>query len=69
MSEGELLQMEKSRKLNLDESIYFEIIKNKTASLLSSACAVGDSTSKCAEITALMKDFAEKSGYRIPDQR
>src|SRR5688572_14894346 len=40
MSEGELLQMEKSRKLNLDEDIYFEIIKNKTASLLSSACAV-----------------------------
>ena len=36
MSEGELLQIEKSRKLNLDEDIYFEIIKNKTASLLSS---------------------------------
>src|SRR6195952_6029033 len=39
MSEGELLQMEKSRSLNLDEAIYFEIIRNKTASLLSSACA------------------------------
>ena len=35
MSEGELLQMEKSRSLNLDEEIYFEIVKNKTASLLS----------------------------------
>src|SRR6187551_118823 len=34
MSEGELLQMEKSRSLNLDESVYLEIIKNKTASLL-----------------------------------
>src|ERR1700712_3736197 len=39
MSEGELLQMEKSRSLNLDEAVYFEIIRNKTASLLSSACA------------------------------
>src|SRR3954466_1881527 len=36
MSEGELLQIEKSRKLNLKEEIYFEIIRNKTASLLSS---------------------------------
>src|SRR5687768_14061278 len=41
MSEGELLQIEKARKLNLKEDIYFEIIKNKTASLLSSACGVG----------------------------
>src|SRR5688500_6037680 len=41
MSEGELLQMEKSRSLNLDEHIYFEIVKNKTASLLASACAAG----------------------------
>src|SRR5215204_5789959 len=41
MSEGELLQMEKSRSLNLDETVYLEIIKNKTASLLSSACGAG----------------------------
>src|SRR5678815_128209 len=34
MSEGELMQIEKSRSLNLDEAIYFEIIRNKTASLL-----------------------------------
>jgi octaprenyl-diphosphate synthase len=70
MSEGELLQMEKSRKLNLDESIYFEIIKNKTASLLSSACAVGAySTSKDAGITEQMKDFGEKVGiaFQIKD--
>jgi octaprenyl-diphosphate synthase len=39
MSEGELLQMEKSRSLNLNEEVYFEIIKSKTASLLSAACA------------------------------
>ncbi|QQS30884.1 MAG: polyprenyl synthetase family protein [Sphingobacteriales bacterium] len=41
MSEGELLQMERSRRLNLDETTYFEIITKKTASLIASACAVG----------------------------
>ena len=41
MSEGELLQIEKARTLNLVESVYFEIIRNKTASLLASSCAAG----------------------------
>ncbi len=41
MSEGELLQMEKSRKLNITEEEYYTIISGKTASLLSSACASG----------------------------
>jgi octaprenyl-diphosphate synthase len=41
MSEGELLQMEKARKLDIEEDIYFEIIKNKTASLIAAACKVG----------------------------
>jgi len=70
MSEGELLQMEKSRKLNLDEDIYFEIIKSKTASLLSSACAVGAySTSKDDAATEKMKIFGEKVGiaFQIKD--
>lgn len=70
MSEGELLQMEKSRSLNLDESIYFEIIKSKTASLLASACAAGAwSTSQNAEITERMKVFGEKVGiaFQIKD--
>lgn len=70
MSEGELLQMEKSRKLNLDEAIYFEIIKSKTASLLSSACAVGAySTSKDEALTEKMKNFGEKVGiaFQIKD--
>ncbi len=44
MSEGELLQMEKSRSLNLNEDVYYEIIKGKTASLLSAACAAGAAT-------------------------
>lgn len=41
MSEGELLQMEKARHLNITEDIYFEIIRKKTASLLASCCAIG----------------------------
>jgi octaprenyl-diphosphate synthase len=70
MSEGELLQMEKSRTLNLDEKIYFEIIKSKTASLLASACAAGAwSTSHDTEITDRMKNFGEKVGiaFQIKD--
>lgn len=70
MSEGELLQIEKSRTLNLKEDIYFEIIRNKTASLLSSACAVGAySTSKDPHITNRMKMFGEKVGiaFQIKD--
>lgn len=70
MSEGELLQMEKSRSLNIDEAVYFEIIKNKTASLLSSACAAGAwSTSKNAEAASQMKQFGEKVGiaFQIKD--
>jgi len=70
MSEGELLQIEKSRKLNLDENIYFEIIKNKTASLLSSACGVGAySTTGDEDITNKMKLFGEKVGiaFQIKD--
>jgi len=63
MSEGELLQMEKSRSLNLSEEVYFEIIKNKTASLLASACGAGAySTSQDEEITNKMRLFGEKVG-------
>ena len=70
MSEGELLQIEKARNLNLKENIYFEIIRNKTASLLSSACSVGAwSTSKDAVIGNKMKLFGEKVGiaFQIKD--
>lgn len=41
MSEGELLQLEKARKLNINEEVYYEIIRKKTASLLASCFAVG----------------------------
>jgi octaprenyl-diphosphate synthase len=70
MSEGELLQIEKSRKLNLKEDIYFEIIRTKTASLLASACAVGAwTTSKDETVTNKMKLFGEKVGiaFQIKD--
>jgi octaprenyl-diphosphate synthase len=70
MSEGELLQLEKSRKLNLKEDIYFEIIQNKTASLLAAACAAGAwSTTKNDAITENVRLFGEKVGiaFQIKD--
>lgn len=70
MSEGELLQIEKARSLNMKEEIYFEIIKNKTASLLASACAAGIwSTSKDKDLTEKMRLFGEKTGiaFQIKD--
>jgi octaprenyl-diphosphate synthase len=70
MSEGELLQMEKSRTLNFEESTYFEIIKGKTASLLASACASGAwSTTQDEAITEKMRLFGEKVGmaFQIKD--
>ena len=70
MSEGELLQFEKSRKLNLNEETYYEIIKGKTASLLASACAAGASTTFTdpADIDK-MKLFGEKVGmaFQVKD--
>jgi octaprenyl-diphosphate synthase len=70
MSEGELLQIEKARNLNLNEEIYFEIIKNKTASLLASACAAGAfSTTNNTQQTQLLKTFGQKVGiaFQIKD--
>lgn len=70
MSEGELLQFEKSRKLNLNEDIYYDIIKGKTASLLASACAAGASTTfENPEDVNRMKLFGEKVGmaFQIKD--
>ncbi|MBY0347951.1 MAG: polyprenyl synthetase family protein [Hydrotalea flava] len=70
MSEGELLQMEKSRNLNINEAIYFNIIKGKTASLLASACAAGASTTfNNPEQIEQMRLFGEKVGmaFQIKD--
>lgn len=70
MSEGELLQMERSRRLNLDEATYFEIITKKTASLIASACAVGFASSvNDLEARQLVWDIGEKIGiaFQIRD--
>ncbi len=70
ISEGELLQMEKARKLDISEEIYFEIIKAKTASLLSAACAAGaHSAGEDPEITERFRVFGEKVGiaFQIKD--
>ncbi|MBO9563494.1 MAG: polyprenyl synthetase family protein [Niastella sp.] len=70
MSEGELLQLEKSRTLNLKEDVYFEIITGKTASLLASACAAGAwSVTQNENTTEKMRRFGEKVGiaFQIKD--
>ncbi len=70
MSEGELLQMEKARSLNLKEDIYYEIIRNKTASLLASACAAGAwSGSQDETLAERMRLFGEKTGmaFQVKD--
>ena len=70
MSEGELLQMEKSRSLNLNEEVYYTIIRGKTASLLASACAAGAySASQNEELAGKMRLFGEKTGmaFQIKD--
>lgn len=70
MSEGELLQIEKARNLNLKEDVYFEIIKNKTASLVASSCAAGASTTfNSPDSINKMRMFGEKVGiaFQIKD--
>ncbi|MBK9732223.1 MAG: polyprenyl synthetase family protein [Chitinophagaceae bacterium] len=70
MSEGELLQIEKTRKLNISEEVYFEIIRQKTATLISSACACGAASSGVStEEVSKMKLFGEKIGiaFQIKD--
>jgi octaprenyl-diphosphate synthase len=70
MSEGELLQMEKARKLDIDESVYFEIIRAKTASLLSSACAAGAYSATADDaVTERFRLFGENVGiaFQIKD--
>ena len=70
MSEGELLQIEKARKLDIKEAIYFEIIRQKTASLIASACASGAaSTNASSETIQQIKLMGEKIGmaFQIKD--
>ena len=70
MSEGELLQIEKARRLDIDEAIYFEIIRQKTASLIASCCACGAVSAKTDENTIeTLRLFGEKVGiaFQIKD--
>ncbi|MBK8927438.1 MAG: polyprenyl synthetase family protein [Crocinitomicaceae bacterium] len=70
MSEGELLQIEKARKLDITEEIYFEIIRQKTASLIASCCAAGaSSVSDDQDQVDKMKKFGELVGlaFQIKD--
>lgn len=70
LSEGELLQIEKARRLDIEEDIYFEIIRQKTASLIASACSAGAaSVTEDEEIIEKMRLFGETLGvaYQIKD--
>lgn len=70
LSEGELLQIEKARKLDITEDVYYEVIRQKTASLIASCCAVGAaSVGASAEIVAKAKLLGEKIGmaFQIKD--
>ena len=70
MSEGELLQIEKARRLDIEEDVYFEIIRQKTASLIGAACSAGAFSSGAnEEKVEKMKLFGEKIGiaFQIRD--
>ncbi|MFN3916462.1 MAG: polyprenyl synthetase family protein [Flavobacteriales bacterium] len=70
MSEGELLQIEKARKLDIIEEVYFDIIRQKTASLIASCCASGAASAGASEEDIQkMWLFGEKVGiaFQIKD--
>ena len=70
MSEGELLQMEKARQLDITEEVYHDIIRQKTASLIASCCGVGASSAGAPmDQVEKMKLFGEKVGmaFQIKD--
>ncbi len=70
MSEGELLQIEKARKLDIEESVYYQIIEQKTASLIASACSAGAASATEDEaVIEKMRLFGEKIGmsFQIRD--
>jgi len=70
MSEGELLQIEKARKLDIKEDIYFDIIRMKTASLIASCCACGAKSAGADDETVeKMRQFGENVGiaFQIKD--
>jgi len=70
MSEGELLQIEKARRLDITEDIYYEIIRQKTATLIAACCALGaKSVSEDLDLVEKMRKFGELIGmaFQIKD--
>ena len=70
MSEGELLQIEKARKLDISEDIYFEIIRQKTATLIAACCGIGAASVGATEETVEQRHkFGEYIGitFQIKD--
>lgn len=70
MSEGELLQVEKVRRMDVDEPVYYEVIRQKTASLIASCCACGAASAGADDATIeKMRLFGEKIGiaFQIKD--
>lgn len=70
MSEGELLQLEKARKLDITEEVYYEIIRQKTATLIAACCEVGVLSNDADEVLAKkMQDFGTYTGiaFQIKD--
>lgn len=70
ITEGELLQLEKARRLDIDEQVYYEVIRKKTASLIASACASGAaSTTPDMQVINDMHEFGETIGmaFQIRD--
>ena len=70
MSEGELLQIEKARHLDIDEKIYYDVIRQKTASLIASCCSCGAASAGAdAETVEKMRLFGEMTGiaFQIKD--
>lgn len=70
MSEGELLQIEKVRRMDISEALYFDVIRQKTASLIASCCACGAASAGADEETIeKMRLFGEKVGiaFQIKD--
>ena len=70
MSEGELLQIEKARKLDITEEVYFDIIRQKTATLIAACCGIGAaSVGANEEVVQQMRKFGEYIGiaFQIKD--
>jgi octaprenyl-diphosphate synthase len=70
MSEGELLQIEKARRLDIQEDVYFDIIRKKTATLIASCCASGAASAGCTpEQVETMRQIGEYIGiaFQIKD--